>query len=134
MPRNHLQVACAVVFDDQKRLLAVQRSATMALPMMWELPGGKIEPNEDAQTCIVREIKEELNLHLTVGESLPSVYFRYPEFDITLYPITGTISDWSTLTLAEHNAYILLAEEKYQDLNWAPADIPILNWIKSNML
>ena len=134
MPLKHLHVACAVLLDDQNRLLAVQRSTMMSLPLMWELPGGKIEPNEDAQTCIVREIKEELSLDMIPIACLPEVDFRYPDFEITLYPVSGSITDWTTLALSEHAAYDFLTVDALMTVDWAPADIPILHWIKNNML
>ena len=54
---------CAIISFDEKTLV-VQRNETMALPLKWEFPGGKIEPAESEEDCIIREIKEELNIKI----------------------------------------------------------------------
>ncbi len=51
---------------------------------LWEFPGGKIEPGETVEQCIVREIREELAIEITVGEHLISIDHTYPTFDLTL--------------------------------------------------
>ena len=57
----HIQVACAII-ENNGMILATQRSATMSLPLKWEFPGGKLEAGETAEACLVRELKEELDI------------------------------------------------------------------------
>ena len=119
-----LKVTCAIITIDGK-ILAVQRNKRMSLPMKWEFPGGKIEPDETEVACIEREIREELNIEIEVRNRLtPSVY-RYPTFTIELIPYTAYYVS-GELKLKEHNSYLLLNQDELDTLDWAEADIPIV--------
>lgn len=119
-----IQVTCAIITIDGK-ILAVQRGRVMSMPMKWEFPGGKIEPAETEMECIQREIREELNIEIELHERLlPSVY-TYPTFTIELIPYTATYLS-GTLTLKEHNNYALLERHELHTLDWAEADLPIV--------
>ncbi|MDF2652440.1 MAG: (deoxy)nucleoside triphosphate pyrophosphohydrolase, partial [Paenibacillus sp.] len=63
-----IDVVGAVIFNNNNEVLCALRSQTMSLPGLWEFPGGKIEPNETPQECLVREIQEELNCSIQVGD------------------------------------------------------------------
>lgn len=121
-----IDVTCAIIVDDIGRILATQRSGTMSLPLKWEFPGGKIEPNESAEECLVREIKEELGIKIDVGKALQSNNHTYPTIIVNLIPfickhVTGVIH------LAEHTEYKWLNTNELLDLDWAEADVPILH-------
>src|SRR5688572_21300284 len=73
-----MRVTCALIVQGNQ-VLCTQRGPTMALPFQWEFPGGKIELGETEEECIVRGIKEELNLDLRVVERGPSVMHPYGE-------------------------------------------------------
>src|SRR5690606_32312905 len=64
-----LQVACAVIMKEN-RILCAQRSERMRHPLKWEFPGGKVEKDERLDLCIIREVKEELNLDIVVYKLL----------------------------------------------------------------
>jgi 8-oxo-dGTP diphosphatase len=124
--RKVIDVTCALIIDKQNRLFAAQRSKTMNLPLKWELPGGKIEPNETAEQCLIREIKEELNIDIEIIKGLTSNTHTYPSITIKLIPflckhITGEIA------LKEHADFKWLNSNELLDLDWADADVPILN-------
>ncbi len=122
-----IKVTCAII-TLQDKLLAVQRSKRMTLPMKWEFPGGKIEPGESEVECIQREIREELNIEIEVLQRLtPSVY-RYPTFTIELIPYTANYLS-GTLKLKEHHHYLLLNKDELDGLDWAEADLPIVHEI-----
>lgn len=98
----------------------------MKLPLKWEFPGGKLELNETEIDCIKREIKEELNIEIQVTRRLTPVIHEYPDFKIKLIPF---IANYTTgdLILKEHSDFFLAKKEELLNLDWAEADIPILN-------
>ena len=123
---NVIDVTCELIIDDQNRLFAAQRSSTMNLPLKWELPGGKIEPNESAEACLVREIAEELNIQIKILKELIPNTHSYPSITIRLIPfvckrIGGEIE------LKEHINLRWLNADEMLDLDWADADVPIIN-------
>jgi 8-oxo-dGTP diphosphatase len=123
-----IQVACAVIIIND-RYLAVQRSEKMNLPLKWEFPGGKLEPNETVEQCIKREIKEELNIEITLVQQLTRTSFNYPNIDVVLIPYLATLES-GNLTLKEHKQYRLLTKEELNSIDWAEADLPIVNEIQ----
>jgi 8-oxo-dGTP diphosphatase len=119
-----IPVTCAIINFDTK-ILAVQRSQTMKLPLKWEFAGGKIEAGESEVDCIKREVFEELNIQIEVKERLTPVIHEYPNFKIKLIPfITEYLS--GELKLKEHSDYIIADKNDLVDLDWAEADLPIL--------
>ncbi len=120
-----IQVACAIIILEEK-ILVVQRSDTMSLPLKWEFPGGKIESGESDEECIKREIIEELNIKIELISRLTPSRYNYPDFQIELIPFLAKYID-GVIKLAEHKKYLLLKKYELSDLDWAEADIPILN-------
>ena len=121
-----LLVACAIILNNQNKVLACQRSANMHLPLKWEFPGGKIEENETAEDCLIREIKEELNIEIQILEQKSVNEHHYPDKSIQLIPfickyLSGDIS------LKEHKDFKWLDKTNLLDLDWAAAYLPILN-------
>lgn len=124
MNEKHLHVTCAIIEQDGC-VLAAQRGRTMAMPLKWEFPGGKIKPGETPEHCLCREIVEELAIKVAVGHALAEVTHAYPEFTITLYPFVCTIIS-GTITLQEHAAVTWLSREDLTSLDWAEADRSVL--------
>lgn len=102
----------------------------MSLPLKWELPGGKIEAGETAEHCLIREIREELNIDITILQALDPNIHTYPTISIRLIPfICKQVS--GTITLKEHADFKWLNTNDLLDLDWAEADIPIIyNYLK----
>jgi 8-oxo-dGTP diphosphatase len=119
-----IKVTCAII-ENESRILVVQRSSTMSLPLKWEFPGGKIEYGESAEECIVREIKEELNIDIDVSNKLNSSVFDYPNFSIELIPFVAK-QVGGQIRLSEHAEFKYLAKDELMNLDWADADIPIV--------
>ncbi|MBZ5858375.1 (deoxy)nucleoside triphosphate pyrophosphohydrolase [Flavihumibacter profundi] len=119
-----IDVACAIIIKDNK-ILVVQRSEQMKLPLKWEFPGGKIEENETAENCIKREIKEELNIEIEVELKIDNGEFDYGMFSIKLYPFIAKYLK-GELILAEHKAFKWLRKDELKGLDWAAADMPVL--------
>jgi mutator protein MutT len=78
-----IDVAAALVFRDGK-LLLTQRHADAHLGGLWEFPGGKREPNETFEACLMRELREELGIEVEVGELVESLTHAYPEKTVHL--------------------------------------------------
>lgn len=126
-----INVTCAIIADDTGKVLVTQRSATMKLPFKIEFPGGKIEPGETASDCLVREIKEELNLDIKTLFEMPYNIHHYVEFSINLIPFVCKIIGGS-IELREHASYQWLNPSELLDQDWAEADIPIVeNYLNS---
>jgi 8-oxo-dGTP diphosphatase len=120
-----IPVTCALIVQNGK-LLCAQRSETMALPLKWELPGGKIEPNESEEDCLRREILEELGLIVQVENRLdPNLHEIQPGKQIQLIPFMCKIIG-GTLHPTEHKAIEWLEFTELLQLDWAEADVPII--------
>lgn len=129
---QHIHVACAIIERDGLVLVA-QRSAAMNLPLKWEFPGGKIDPGETAAEGLRREIREELAVEVSVGQSLPASTHHYPAFTVTLYPFVCTL-ETGEIILHEHAALAWLPVENLASLDWAEADLPVLACYRSEYL
>lgn len=122
-----IQVTCAIIEHGDKVLIC-QRSETMKLPLKWEFPGGKIEPFETKEQCIVREIKEELNLSVEVLRPLAEVTHRYPDFSINLMPFVCRLLG-GNLKLKEHKQAIWVDKSDLKNYDWADADVPVVDFL-----
>lgn len=121
---NIVNVTCAIILIENK-ILVTQRSNKMKLPLKWEFPGGKVEENETEIDCIKREIREEINIEIEVVKKLSSCIYDYGNVKINLIPfiakhIRGEIK------LTEHKDYKLLEKAALLGLDWAKADLPIV--------
>lgn len=119
-----IDVSCAIIEKDGL-ILAAQRGETMNMPLKWEFPGGKVEPHESAATCLQREILEELGVEIRILTALPPSEWSYPAFTITLYPFVCRLNG-GMLRLTEHRAVCWLSPENLPSLDWAEADVPVL--------
>lgn len=125
---RQIDVSCALIVQNQQ-VLAVKRSLEMDLAGFWEFPGGKVEHGENPQQCLIREIQEELELTIHIITDLkPSVY-EYPGKRIRLIPFLAGIKSGEIL-LREHEMALWLGESELFKVNWAPADVPIVQELK----
>lgn len=124
-PRIMLEVSCAVILRSDGMVLAALRGPAMRLPGLWEFPGGKIEPGESSDAALVREIREELGVTIRARRSLPPVDHQYPDFSIRLYPWICEITD-GVPEPVEHAEIRWLDAAALPALDWAPADLPVL--------
>ncbi len=123
---KHLHVTCAIIERDGL-VLAARRSAAMSLPLKWEFPGGKIDPGESPEECLRRELVEEMGIHVSVGKSLPPSTHHYPTFTVTLHPFVCSIQS-GEIVLHEHAAVTWLSPEELHTLDWAEADLPVIEY------
>lgn len=123
--QRHIHVTCAIIERDGL-ILAAQRSASMSMPLKWEFPGGKVDVGESLEECLSRELAEELGVYVKIGQPLLPTTYQYPMFAITLYPFICSIES-GELTLHEHAAVSWLPPEALHALDWAEADLPIID-------
>jgi len=122
---NHYHVACAIIEQDGE-VLATQRSQSMSLPRKWEFPGGKIKDGESASACLKRELSEELGIEISVGPPLAPTTHRYRSFTVTLYPFRCRVVA-GDIMLHEHAALVWLLPAELHTLDWAGADLPVID-------
>lgn len=94
----------------------------------WEFPGGKIESGEGSKEALVREIREELDAEIEVGELLETIEWDYPNFHLTMHCFICTLISES-IHLNEHEAAAWLTRETLRSVKWLPADeglIPLI--------
>lgn len=132
-----IEVVAAVIKKDDM-YLATQRGYG-EFKGMWEFPGGKIEPLENKKDALVREIKEELNADIKVDKYLCTVEYTYPEFHLIMYTYICYLKN-STIENVKHNDselehedYKWLTTNNLDNVNWLPADIEIVNKLKTGI-
>ena len=118
----------AAIIKDGNRIFATQRGYG-AFKDYWEFPGGKLEANERPEEALRREIKEELDTEIQVGEYLTTIEYNYPEFHLSMRCYWAEVLE-GTLVLKEHEAAKWLGMDELEDVAWLPADEKIINLIK----
>ncbi|MCK6614315.1 MAG: (deoxy)nucleoside triphosphate pyrophosphohydrolase [Ignavibacteriales bacterium] len=119
---KHL-VACALI-EKEGRILLAQRKEGMKLGLKWEFPGGKLEEGESVEECIVREIKEELNLDIAVLYRMKENYHSYEYAGIHLFPCVCVVTG-GELLLRDHAEVRWITPEEIFSYDLAEADIPV---------
>ena len=131
---KHYNVVCAVVIDKSQRVLCVRKGATKYpyTSFKWEFPGGKVEPGETPQQALKREIMEELNTEIEVGELIDTIEYDYPTFHLSMDCFWAKVSV-GELELKEAEAAKWLTKDELDSVAWLPADITLIGKIKECM-
>lgn len=122
----------AAIIRDGNKIFATQRGYGDQKDG-WEFPGGKIETNETPQQALVREIKEELDTDIIVGDYLTTIEYDYPAFHLSMQCFWCRIVDGIPV-LKEHEAARWLDMEHIDSVDWLPADQTIIELIKDKMV
>ena len=131
MIKNSIDVVAAVIRDGDK-ILTTQRGYGKYKDY-WEFPGGKIEKNETPEEALKREIYEELDTEITVGESIDTIEYDYPEFHLIMKCYWAEIVK-GDLILKEHEAAKWLGAGELFSVNWLPSDLNLIDKIKKALL
>lgn len=125
-----INVVAAIIVKDGK-VFATQRGYG-EFKDGWEFPGGKIEAGETPEDALKREIREELETEISVGELLDTVEYDYPAFHLSMKCyICGIVS--GSLHLVEHESSRWLSKEKLNDVAWLPADAGLISLIAARL-
>lgn len=125
-----LNVVAAIIKKDNK-ILATKRGYGEFINM-WEFPGGKIESNESKEEALIREIKEELDCTINLTKFALDLEYQYPTFYLKMSCFEALIES-GTPKLLEHNDAKWLTKEELNNVNWIPADIQIIDYLKQTM-
>ena len=126
-----IRVAAAVIRKDDK-IFATQRGYG-ELKGGWEFPGGKIEEGETPQEALKREIEEELDTEILVGELIDTIEYDYPTFHLSMDCFWCEIVE-GKLVLKEHEAARWLDRKTMDDVEWLPADVTLVGKIKEALV
>ena len=118
-----IKVVAAVIRDGDK-IFATQRGYG-EFKGGWEFPGGKIEEGETPQEALKREIMEELDTEIEVGELIDTIEYDYPDFHLSMWCYWCSVVR-GDLVLKEHVAARWLGEDELMDVEWLPADVGLI--------
>ena len=130
MERKTINVVAAVIRQNG-RIFATQRGYGN-YKGWWEFPGGKIERGETPQAALVREIKEELDTEIEVGNLIANVEYDYPEFHLVMDRFWCTVRS-GKLTLLEAEDARWLSKEELFSVKWLPADVEVLEKVEKGL-
>lgn len=129
-----VKVVAAIICDDMKeknKIFATARGYG-ELKGGWEFPGGKVEPGETSQQALIREIIEELDTEIKVGELIDTVEYDYPTFHLSMDCFWAEVKA-GHLELKEAEAAKWLTKDQLDSIDWLPADILLIDQIRKCM-
>lgn len=129
-----VKVVAAIICDDMKeknKIFATARGYGV-LKGGWEFPGGKVEPGETSQQALIREIIEELDTEIKVGELIDTVEYDYPTFHLSMDCFWAEVKA-GHLELKEAEAAKWLTKDQLDSIDWLPADILLIDQIRKCM-
>ena len=129
-----INVVAAIIcddFDNKTKVFATRRGYG-EYKGWWEFPGGKIENGETPQEALMREIREELTVNITVGSLIKTIEYDYPNFHLSMDCFWAEVES-GNLELKEAEAARWLTKEELDDVEWLPADEILIDKIKAEM-
>lgn len=117
-------VVAALATDAEGRVLLTQRRADQDLPLLWEFPGGKIEPGEAPEAALERELREELGVGSTVGRIWDVLFHAYPKYDVYMLVYRCSLSGEARPVEVADVAWVPPA--RLGDYAVLPADAPLV--------
>jgi 8-oxo-dGTP diphosphatase len=123
--RDRKLVVAGLIIGDDQRILITQRRADQALPLKWEFPGGKVEPGEAPVAALIRELREEVGVTVSVGRIWDVLFHAYPAFDLVMLVYVCRIVD-GTLGAVEVADLAWVAAPDLARWDILPADRPLV--------
>ncbi|MEE0888091.1 MAG: 8-oxo-dGTP diphosphatase MutT [Candidatus Saccharimonadaceae bacterium] len=130
MSKPVLKVTAAIIYNSNKFLIC-QRPKEKACGLLWEFPGGKIEPGETPEDCISRECMEELGIELENIRYFCDTEYEYPDKIINLVFFKTTIKDPEQLVAKEHNDTVWVDSSKLDKYVFCPTDTKMLEQFRN---
>ena len=129
-----IKVVAAIICDDikEKNKIIVTARGYGELKGGWEFPGGKVEPGETSQQALIREIIEELDTEIKVGELIDTVEYDYPTFHLSMDCFWAEVKA-GHLELKEAEEAKWLTKDQLDSVTWLPADILLIDQIRKCM-
>ena len=128
---KQIEVVAAIIHDDEGHIFATQRGYG-DFKDWWEFPGGKMEAGETPEEALVREIREELSAEISVDEFLCMVEYDYLQFHLTMHCYLCSLVT-EALHLNKHEAAKWLTKDELDGVKWLPADVEVVEVIKSKI-
>ena len=127
---KYIEVVAAIIKKEDKILIA-RRKKGKHLEFKWEYPGGKLENNEEENDALKRELKEEFSIEATIGRYLTESFYEYGSVNINLkaYLVESFLDDFK---LVDHDKIEWIKIEEIKKYDFAPADIPINDYLIKN--
>ena len=126
-----IEVVAAIIKVNDK-FLCCQRSQNKYnyLSRKFEFPGGKVEDNETNEEALIREIKEELSLSISIESFFSTINYSYPDLNIKMHCYLCSVDKFD-IKLNEHISYKLIQKNKLKSLDWIPADLELIRLLEN---
>jgi 8-oxo-dGTP diphosphatase len=127
-----VEVVAGIILDERGRIFCVQRgeSSKPYISKKWEFPGGKLEAGETRDEALIRELKEELKIDVVPIEFVTTIDHTYPDFRLIMHAFKCRILNNKEPELTEHLQLKWLSPSDLDVLDWAAADVPIVEVLK----
>ena len=126
-----IRVTAAILEKDGKILIAKRKTGDELFAGLWEFPGGKVEEGETPEKCMARELKEELDIEVEIGELITSNKHKYPQgiFELLAYRVKHISGE---MVLNDHEEMKWATADDMPRFEFPPADLPIIKYLRNS--
>lgn len=125
--KKHIEVVAGII-EHNGKILCMQRAVGKYdyVSLKWEFPGGKIEQGETKEEALKRELIEEMEMVIDISEHFIDISYEYPDFTMNMYCFKCSAKS-DKFVLNVHNDFKWLEKKELKSIDWAPADIKIID-------